>query len=178
MSSGAYGAVSTYLDSATPSWFDRAASEVAPIMERAAGGRSGEGRVSPLRCAMSQWSPVAPGMQTQEQESLVQPLLDVLRLPPDWDGYGSPPPYEKAAETAWRLLTEGTNPMGQPASVCPISGGGIQLEWHRSGKDLEIAIDPDGTATFMVASDGVVREGHLPLNVVDSVPTLMSWILR
>ena len=31
-------------------------------------------------------------------------LADVLALPPDWDGYGSPAPTKEAGETAGKVL--------------------------------------------------------------------------
>jgi hypothetical protein len=32
----------------------------------------------------------------------------------------------------------------------PFAGGGIQLEWHNSGYDVEIEISPDGNLTTYV----------------------------
>jgi hypothetical protein len=53
-------------------------------------------------------------------------------LSPDWDGYGSVPVTEAALATVGEI------------AVVPCSGGGVQLEMHRDGFDIEIQIDRDG----------------------------------
>jgi hypothetical protein len=58
----------------------------------------------------------------------------LLSLPPNWDSYGSQPPTPEAGATAERLLEN----LGLDPFVCPISGGGIQIE---------ITIGPDGTVS-------------------------------
>lgn len=50
----------------------------------------------------------------------------------DWDSYGSPPTTQKAMATVEEFAT------------VPTSAGGIQLEIHRDGYDIEIEIGPDG----------------------------------
>jgi len=46
--------------------------------------------------------------------------------------------------------------------VVPMSNGGIQIEWHRSGVDLEISFVPLEAPTFWcVDSDGNEYEGEL-----------------
>lgn len=57
----------------------------------------------------------------------------LLALQAGWDSYGGRQISEKA------LLT-----VGQFA-VVPCSGGGVQLEIHRDGLDIEIEIKADGT---------------------------------
>ena len=66
----------------------------------------------------------------------IQPLLD---LPPNWDSYGSPPPTREAGETASKILAELANPF-----ICPVSSGGIQIEFRCNGQRVEIEIAPTG----------------------------------
>jgi hypothetical protein len=53
-------------------------------------------------------------------------------LKPNWDSYGGSPITEAALATVGSI------------SVVPCSSGGIQLETHRDGFDIEIEIGPDG----------------------------------
>lgn len=63
--------------------------------------------------------------------------LDVLAsLKENWDSYGGSPITEKALRIARLMLTAPT--------IVPMSCGGIQLEWHKNGMDIEIAINEDG----------------------------------
>jgi hypothetical protein len=59
-------------------------------------------------------------------------LRELAELEKDWDGHGSIPPTEDAIRTAANL------------QVVPVGGGGLQLEIHAGGSDLEIEIQPDG----------------------------------
>ena len=69
--------------------------------------------------------------------------LDKLReLKDDWDNDGAPAPAEEAIEMAERILTILRDVLGQ---AVPMTNGGVQLEWHSGGVDLEIVITPEGT---------------------------------
>jgi len=51
----------------------------------------------------------------------------------------------KAAEASLDVLVMVVS-HGSPApSVVPLSTGGLQLEWHTQGVDLEVAVEHDGT---------------------------------
>ena len=63
-----------------------------------------------------------------------------------WDSYGAPAIAPEAVAAA------------QGFDVVPTSAGGVQLEWHRHGCDLEIEWGPDGT----VVSVSFERRALLP----------------
>lgn len=70
----------------------------------------------------------------------VSALGRLLSMPHNWDSYGARPidhaNVGAAIELAFALMIDGT-----PApAVVPTSGGGVQLEWHTRGIDLEIEI--------------------------------------
>lgn len=79
-----------------------------------------------------------------ELPSWVAPTVDalgrLLSMPPDWDSYGArqvdPTCVESAIDIALAIMHDRTP---SPA-VVPTSSGGIQLEWHMRGIDLEIEI--------------------------------------
>ena len=57
---------------------------------------------------------------------------DLESLQPDWNSYGSVRISSEALDTVAAF------------SVVPRSQGGVQLEIHKDGFDLEIWIEPDG----------------------------------
>lgn len=62
-------------------------------------------------------------------------------LPGGWNGHGAEPVTPAALAVAEAL------------QVIPRANGGIQIEWHANGQDVEIAVEPDGTVD---AEDGVL----------------------
>ena len=78
----------------------------------------------------------------------------------NWDSYEASPIHESAILRAFNILSEIVNPsFSLPApSVVPTAKGGIQLEWHRNGVDLEIEIYPYSGGAFFYE-----RKGEEPL---------------
>lgn len=66
---------------------------------------------------------------------------DRLRgLKPNWDSCGADPPLEKSIAMAEHIEVC-LEDLG-PWSMVPLSDGGVQLEVHRGGWDIEIAVEP------------------------------------
>lgn len=65
-----------------------------------------------------------------------QQRINMLReLQPDWDGHRGRPPTEAALKTASNIV------------VVPLSYGGLQIEMHAGGMDIEIEINSDGVVS-------------------------------
>lgn len=65
-----------------------------------------------------------------------------LPTEPDWDSYGALPPTQEARNTLDALW------------VVPMNNGGVQIELHVGGKDIELEINPDGSiGDFTVKPD-------------------------
>jgi hypothetical protein len=69
-----------------------------------------------------------------------QRLSNLLALPYDWDSNGSDAPPVAAAVEAFIFLTRVLGSGALPPSVVPLGGGGVQLEWHRRGTDVEVIL--------------------------------------
>jgi len=73
-----------------------------------------------------------------------QALQELLRLPPNWNSYGAQPIIPGNVTAAQDLLRAIVQPETPQPSVVPTVSGGVQLEWHTGGIDLEIEIQGPG----------------------------------
>ena len=79
------------------------------------------------------------------------PLSILTALLPGWGSRGSQPVSPAAVDRARELIS--SLPEGTPEPrVAPMSSGGVQLEWHQCGIDLEAEVGPEGLVS--VSCDG------------------------
>lgn len=71
-------------------------------------------------------------------EATVSALISFLDLPPDWDSYGAKPVNPDIVPAVLELMDLAMRDETPPPTVIPTNRGGVQLEWHRNGVDLEI----------------------------------------
>ncbi|MDQ2832315.1 MAG: hypothetical protein M3Y50_00950 [Acidobacteriota bacterium] len=93
----------------------------------------------------------------------VNKRLEYLRrLRANWDGEGAPAiDFECCINSLRFLLERAANETPAP-QIVPTYDGGLQLEWHTSGIDLEITFSPHEPAVFFyVAADGRETEGEV-----------------
>lgn len=101
--------------------------------------------------------------------------LDELRtLQPGWDGHGAPPIDERAIVTAHRF---GAHFDRDYMGITPTSLGGIQLEWHRDGYDIELEIASSGhLITLLIESfDDACATRDIPQ--YDAAASLITAVL-
>ena len=66
--------------------------------------------------------------------------LNLLALKENWDSYGAPIISKMAVDAALRLW----NVLATVPSFVPMSNGGVQIEWHSQGFNVELEIGPNG----------------------------------
>jgi hypothetical protein len=91
---------------------------------------------------------------TPKQAEAMRRLGDIVRLSPNWDSYGSPPPTSTAVGIVMDLLLKIDDRNLPSAHVVPVSGGGVQLEWRQSDRELQLEISGDGTAQYLQVEHG------------------------
>src|SRR4051812_43775310 len=69
----------------------------------------------------------------------VAEVEDLTTLAGDWNTYGAEPVDATAATQAVRFLVDNAYAELARPAIVPLSEGGIQIEWHRGGIDLEIS---------------------------------------
>lgn len=67
-------------------------------------------------------------------------LLELYGLQPGWDGHRGKPANRSVVEYAASVLGALMRPGIPMPSIVPLSGGGLQFEWHRNGWDVEIEV--------------------------------------
>jgi hypothetical protein len=106
---------------------------------------------NPVRGGASPWravSPaVAPGVSafdTFRDADWVQPTLAALHrllgLPENWDGHGGKQIRVENVQFAYHFLAQTLHPNTPAPQIVPLSHGGLQLEWHQKGIDLEVEV--------------------------------------
>ncbi len=85
---------------------------------------------------------------SQPEPTWLYPTLDRLqhlsRLSDNWDSYGGRPLTDEAVFTSLSVIARLLSDESVPPAIVPTSEGGVQLEWHREGDELEIRVAPGG----------------------------------
>ena len=104
----------------------------------------------------------------------IERLNGLLRLPDNWDRDGASRVNPRAAVAALELLGAAARPDTPAPSIVPTDEGGVQLEWHLRGMDLEVEVAPSGRVHgfFADIADITEWEAHLTCDVTPLVMAL------
>jgi len=107
--------------------------------------------------------------QSRWMQPTREALSELLDLKADWNSYGALPIQPEAVRHAMELLCLVMRPDAPAPQVVPTSCGGVQLEWHTGGFDIEVSIRPSGEAYACVEDlrTGEEWDGPLPERQVD-----------
>ncbi|MHB1034035.1 MAG: hypothetical protein ACYC35_11660 [Pirellulales bacterium] len=72
---------------------------------------------------------------------LLERITELGNLEENWDSYGARPIDPRCAVATADLLLSLLDATTPKPFIVPTTRGGIQLEWHRAGADLEIRIE-------------------------------------
>ncbi len=73
--------------------------------------------------------------------SVKSQLEQLTALPKGWDAMGSPPVRSDIADFALNnLLPKIMKDLTPAPSLVPVSGGGLQIEWHQNNVDIELFV--------------------------------------
>lgn len=92
------------------------------------------------------------------------PTLRAMAALPWWtDNWSSGATRTQGAAIAYMLetLLEVLDSQAPPPSVVPTWNGGVQVEWHRNGIDLEIEVAPEGDIEYFFKSPDEECEGQI-----------------
>jgi hypothetical protein len=124
-----------------------------------------EDRVDLVRwpTAVTSGSPIQPAWY----EPTLQAAMNLAQLTENWDRHGAPCVDRAVVPAAMELLTKVMRNDTPAPSVVPTTKGGLQLEWHTRGIDLEVEfLSPVRVCGFFQShQDGKSWEADLTYNL-------------
>lgn len=98
---------------------------------------------------------------------LLAEIAELGQLNENWDSYGARRIDPRCVEAAVNLLHAVLDVATPRPTVVPTSRGGVQLEWHRGGIDLEIEIQSPARMNvfFEDEQEGIRKEMTLTGNI-------------
>lgn len=111
-------------------------------------------------------------------EIAIHQASELLQLPEGWNSYEAKPVSTEAARAAIAFLAKAASaaPNLPAPAVVPTVPGGIQLEWHRQGMDLEVEFRRDGYGSWS-AEDRETEEA-VEQSLLDEDLALQRWLDR
>jgi hypothetical protein len=120
----------------------------------------------PLISVSAEGDEVTLSLHTGFSEAAIEAISRVavlLHLRPGWDSYDAPRIDRASIGKAIAFLMETLRENTPSPQVVPTPKGGVQIEWHIRGIDLEVEISPSTDAVFdFETSAGEEIEGVLP----------------
>jgi hypothetical protein len=101
-------------------------------------------------------------------------LQALLRLLQNWDSYNARPVSPNAALRALAVLVQIMPADGPPPSVIPTPSGGVVLEWHPSGQDLEVEITPE--QRVIVSLSEAQTSAYWEADLTENLPRLAALL--
>lgn len=96
-------------------------------------------------------------------QSAVERVVALARVEAGWGGQHTLPLQRDALQAALSVLAKVMSSQSKGPQMVLTNEGGLQLEWHAAGVDLEIEVRPDGSAEVIIedAARGLDIDGSL-----------------
>ena len=76
-------------------------------------------------------------------------LTHLSKLQQNWDSYGASPVSTQAITFAIQVMNEIMAERTPLPTIVPTADGGVQLEWHLAGIDLEVEVSSEGILSVL-----------------------------
>jgi hypothetical protein len=83
----------------------------------------------------------------------IQAFRQLSQLPSGWSSYGSHSIEDAAIFRAAEVLGTLLEADSIPPTIVPTHAGGVQVEWHRNGVDIEVEFSPEGAVADVYLYD-------------------------
>jgi hypothetical protein len=103
-------------------------------------------------------------------------LRELIQLPDDWDGYGSPRVTQVAQQRAMELLSEMRSYAIPSMRIDAVPGGGLQFDWRIGRREIELEVLPDGNVEYLASEGANSHEGSVLDETV--VQQLLQWLME
>ena len=107
---------------------------------------------------------------------VMERLAELMSMPRGWNSYDANPISGTALRRTIEFLLEHVAFGIDHPAVVPTIRGGLQLEWHNNGLDIEVEVAPDGPVTFFV-EDGATEE-PIEMHLTGNENRIRQWLTR
>jgi len=95
---------------------------------------------------------------------VLQGFANLTTLTQGWDGATANRIDRPTINRALSAIEQMLPSQAPPPSVVPIPNSGLQIEWHRNGRDLEIEFSPEGGIEFYYFDENTQEEREGPVS--------------
>ncbi len=106
-----------------------------------------------------------PGLPDWIKESEIV-LEQLASLEPGWDSYRGKPISPYHIKLSWEFIHQIAQCYPPKPHIGPVPDGGVQIEWHTKGIDLEVEFSPEDGMVFFYRDDAQIVEEVLDFNSV------------
>ncbi len=111
-------------------------------------------------------------------DKAIDDLMQLKKLPDNWDSYGSPKISIEFIKIAVDFLRNLEYEPLSPPFVVPVSGGSIQLEWQKDNRELEVEFLNTTTLNYLkVVNDHPIDEGIFDIENNKKTFSLIRWLI-
>lgn len=107
---------------------------------------------------------------------VIQRAAELAALPRGWNSYDARPVSAKALHGAIEFLLEYAAPDVDRPALVPTVRGGLQLEWHNNGLDVEVEVAPDGHVCFF--AEDAAAERTVEVELAGKEEWISQWLTR
>jgi hypothetical protein len=119
------------------------------------------------------WTVLAPDASPWYRAALDR-ISGLTALAVGWNGYDAREVKADMAIDTAKFLTKVAFPRIAAPSIVTLSDGGVQVEWHRGGVDIEIVFSDEEPGVYVVDREG----GEVELPLTEAVPTIAKYWRR
>lgn len=116
------------------------------------------------------------GSMTEWQLNAIKKVLSFKSLAPNWDSYGSPGPANCAIQAALSFLIDIPFSSLPAPRIVPVSGGGLQFEWTRGERELEVEVRPEGSIEILKVENGLPLDDEDGPLLAGDINPLFYWL--
>lgn len=134
----------------------------------------------PLPELRSSWGTgVVSSPKAEWARDLLAKVDEFGRLPSGWDGRNSPGIGGEVLAVARQLLVRAaaSDEMPRP-HVAPVPGGGVQVEWHLKGVELELEVLPSLEVSYLRTVGEAEDYGVVRVERMKAVGDLVQCLIR
>lgn len=107
---------------------------------------------------------------------VIERVVELAELPGGWNSCDANPVSATALRRTLEFLLEHVTPGVDLPAVVPTVRGGLQLEWHNNGLDVEVEIASDGPVSLFMedTTTGETTE----MNLIGNEQRMRRWLTR